>query len=57
MTLLIDRWWAETLVAVEHVPAGAAAEMFRRIAIMLEVLAARSSGRGGSEPTGCVAGL
>ena len=39
---LIGKWWCETLLAVDGQPASAAAEMYRRIAIMLEVMADRS---------------
>jgi hypothetical protein len=41
LSVLIDRWWAETLLAADGQPTPTAAEMLRRIAIMLEVLADR----------------
>jgi hypothetical protein len=37
----MDKWWAETLMAVDGVLAPTAPEMFRRTAILFQVLVDR----------------
>lgn len=41
LSAIFQRWWAETLLAVEGQPPARAAEMFRRSAIMFEVITDR----------------
>jgi hypothetical protein len=41
MSAVYDRWWSETLLAIEGKPAGRRAEMLRRMAILFEILVDR----------------
>jgi hypothetical protein len=41
MAATYDRWWSETLVAIDGKPEGTRTEMLRRTAILFEILVDR----------------